>query len=70
MYGLDRLLSKPSQLMVLRCLYHAEELLTGRDVERGTGLSNRATMTALQDLVAMAAVNMSVKQNGDILEQI
>jgi hypothetical protein len=57
MHGLDRLLSKPSQLYVLRVLHHAEEPLTGREIERRTGLSNRATMMALESLVDIAAVD-------------
>ena len=56
MHGLDRLLSRPSQLQVLRALFHAEEPLTGREVERRTGLSNRATMMALEALVEFSAV--------------
>jgi len=58
MHGLDRLLSRPSHLMVLRTLFHAEEPLTGREVERRTGLSNRATMIALETLVDLAAVHV------------
>ena len=57
MHGLNRLLSKPSQLIVLRCLYHASEPLTGREVERRTGLSNRAVMLALESLSEMSAVH-------------
>jgi hypothetical protein len=56
MHGLDRLLNKPSHLYVLRVLYHADEPLTGREVERRTGLSNRAAMLALESLVDGAAV--------------
>lgn len=57
MHGLDRLLSKPSQLAVLRTLYHADEPLSGREIERRTGLSNRATMLALDALTDLAAVH-------------
>lgn len=56
MQGLDRLLSKPSQLYVLRALHHADEALTGREIERRTGLSNRAAMMALESLVEISAV--------------
>ena len=51
MQGLDTILANRSQLMVLRALYHTEEPLTGRAVERHSGLSNRATMLALAALV-------------------
>ncbi len=58
MQGLDRLLSKQSHLAVLRTLYHADEAITGREVERRTGLSNRATMLALDALVDLSAVEL------------
>jgi len=57
MHGLDRLLSRPSQLQVLRALYRADAPLTGREIERRTGLSNRATMQALEGLVDTCAVH-------------
>jgi hypothetical protein len=53
---LDLLLSKSSHVQVLRVLYHAGEPITGREVERRSGLSNRATMTALEHLVDLSAV--------------
>jgi hypothetical protein len=56
MHGLNRLLKRPSQLGVLRVLYHAEGPLTGREIERRVGLSNRATMKALEGLVECSAV--------------
>ena len=54
--GLDLILSKTSHLLVLRELFHAEEAITGREVQRRTGLSNRATMLALEALVACSVV--------------
>lgn len=42
--------------MVLRALFHADEPVTGRELERRTGLSNRATMMALDSLLELAAV--------------
>jgi hypothetical protein len=57
MHGLNRLLSKPSQLQVLRILHHADKPLTGRETERRSTLSNRATMLALESLVETAAVH-------------
>lgn len=64
MQGLDYLLANKSQLMVLRTLYRAEgQLLTGRAVERATGLSNRASMNALALLVNARAVNCTRESN-------
>ncbi|NCC62353.1 MAG: hypothetical protein EOM12_15750, partial [Verrucomicrobiae bacterium] len=56
MQGLNQLLSKNSQLHVLRILHHAEGSLTGREIERRSGLSNRATMVALDTLCDISAV--------------
>lgn len=56
MHGLNFLLPRYSQLLVLRVLHHAEKALSGREVERRTGLSNRATMMALEELLAIFAV--------------
>jgi len=57
MHGLNVILGNRSQLLVLRVLFNAEEPLTGRAVERLTGLSNRATMLALENLVEARAVH-------------
>ncbi len=57
MQGLNLLFSKYSQLLVLRILYHAESPLTGREIERRTGLSNRAVMVALDYLTELSAVD-------------
>lgn len=57
MHGLNFLLPRYSQLLVLRILHHAEEPLSGREIERRTGLSNRATMMALDSLAAVYAVH-------------
>ena len=56
MHGLNLILNKTSNLLVLRELYHAEEALTGRELQRRTGLSNRATMLALESLVDTSVV--------------
>lgn len=58
MHGLNYLISRYSHLLVLRALYHAQEPLTGREIERRTGLSNRATMQALESLVGLSAVHV------------
>lgn len=47
----------------MRTLYHSEEPLSGREIERRTGLSNRAIMVALADLTDMAAVHMDIEGN-------
>ena len=57
MQGLNLLLSKQSQVLVLRTLYRADEVLSGREIERRCGLSNRATMVALETLVDLSAVH-------------
>ena len=58
MHGLDSILSKASHLLVLRVLAHADEPLTGREVQRRCGLSNRATMLALEGLGDVSAVHI------------
>jgi len=57
MDGLNHILANRSQLRVLRSLCHADAALTGRGVERETGLSNRATMMALEALTEARVVN-------------
>lgn len=63
MHGLNFILANRSQLMVLRALYHADQPLTGRGVERVCGLSNRSTMLALETLVEARAVHMEISGN-------
>ena len=63
MQGLDRIFARPSQLTVLRVLYHSDEPITGREIERRCGLSNRATMYALEALVDIAAVDRDAHGN-------
>lgn len=60
MRGLNHLLANKSQLMVLRTLYENQEPLSGRAIERACGLSNRATMYALNALVEVNAVNREI----------
>lgn len=57
MHGLDLFFSRHSQILILRTLYRNPEALTGRQIQRRTGLSNRATMMALENLHACRAVN-------------
>jgi len=47
---------------VLRVLFHAEEPVTGREIERRTGLSNRGVMMALESLVDLAAVQCEITE--------
>jgi hypothetical protein len=63
MQGLNILLSRYSHLLVLRALYHTQTPLSGREIERRTGLSNRATMMALDYLVEQAAVLFTEQTN-------
>ncbi|MGA0334322.1 MAG: hypothetical protein ACO3N7_11575 [Kiritimatiellia bacterium] len=50
MYGLNPILGKISHLKVLRVLHRAKVKLSGREIQRRSGLSNRATMLALEAL--------------------
>lgn len=50
MHGLDRILGKASHLAVLRVLNDTDTPLSGREVQRRSGLSNRAAMLALEAL--------------------
>ena len=58
MHGLDTILGKASHLLVLRVLFHAEEPITGREVQRRSGLCNRATMLALEGLCDLSSVTV------------
>jgi len=57
MQGLNRILGKQSHLLVLRVLHAGTEALTGREIQRRCGLSNRATMQALESLEAARVVH-------------
>jgi len=57
MQGLNFILANKSRVMVLRTLFEAEQPLSGRAVEKKCGLSNRATMCALEILVEARAVH-------------
>lgn len=63
MHGLNNLLSRYSQLLVLRVLHDAATPLTGREIQRRTGLSNRAAMMALEALTDVFAVSFDVHGN-------
>ena len=68
MHGLDFLLSNRSQLRVLRVLSEAEGPLTGRAVQRATGLANRATMNALHHLTELRALHMTPHGRAQLYE--
>ncbi len=68
MQGLNFLFTRYSQLLVSRVLYRAQTPLSGREVERRTGLSNRATMVALESLVEIFAVSFTVSGNAHLYE--
>ena len=61
MDGLNAILANRSHLLVLRVLDHATEPLSGRAIERLSGLSNRGTMLALNALVTTHAVFRDVR---------
>ena len=63
MHGLDLFFSRSSQIVILRVLYHAEEAITGREVERRCGLSNRATMQTLEQLHDFSIVDREIIGN-------
>jgi len=52
MHGLNPILGKSSHIRVMRVLNRAKEKLSGREIQRRSGLSNRATMLALEELTA------------------
>ena len=58
MTGLDAILRNYSQLAVLRVLYHTDQPISGREVERRCGLSNRSTMLALESLLDLHIIHM------------
>ncbi len=58
MHGLDLILGKLSHVLILRVLTHAQEPLTGREIQRRCGLSNRATMLALDALCEQSVVHI------------
>ena len=66
MHGLNVLITRYSQLLVLRTLYHTQTPMSGREIERRTGLSNRATMQALEALVDVFAVDFEVAGNAHL----
>jgi hypothetical protein len=63
MLGINYLLARYSQLLVLRVLYRADTPLSGRQIERRTGLSNRAVMLALEALRELCAVHLELAGN-------
>ena len=68
MHGLDIILCKASHLLVMRVLYHAEESLTGREIQRRCGLSNRATMLALDALADASVVRCEITSQANWYE--
>lgn len=63
MHGLDLFFNRPSQIVILRVLFHAETGLTGREVERRSGLSNRAAMQCLEQLHDASIVDKEIVGN-------
>jgi hypothetical protein len=60
MQGLNSILGTKSHLKVLRVLQRAEEPLTGREIQRQAGLSNRAAMLALESLTEQRILRVEV----------
>lgn len=60
MQGLNSILGTKSHLKVLRVLHRAEEPLGGREIQRQAGLSNRATMLALEALSAQRILKVEI----------
>lgn len=60
MQGLNLLLGTRSHVKVLRVLYRSEDPLNGREIQRRTGLSNRATMVALETLTEKHLLRVQV----------
>ncbi|WFB35257.1 hypothetical protein P3T73_13915 [Kiritimatiellota bacterium B12222] len=60
MYGLNPILGKSSHIKVLRVLHRAKEKLSGREIQRRSGLSNRATMLALEALSARRVLRAEI----------
>ncbi len=57
MIALNRIVAKKSTVNVLRVLRQADSALSGRQIQRRSGLSNRATMLALEDLTSASIVD-------------
>jgi hypothetical protein len=60
MQALNGILGKTSHLRVLRVLNRSDEPLTGREIQRRSGLSNRATMLALEELARLRVLLLEV----------
>ncbi|MCC5845462.1 MAG: hypothetical protein JJU05_14530 [Verrucomicrobia bacterium] len=63
MQGLTPILGRQSHLAVLRVIHHADTPLSGREVQRASGLSNRAAMQALGNLTAEGVLLKTVQGN-------
>lgn len=61
MHGLDRILGKASHLAVLRVMNDTDTALSGREIQRRSGLSNRAAMQALEALCDAQVVQCEVR---------
>lgn len=63
MEGLTRILGRQSHLAVLRVIRAATGPLSGREVQRAAGLSNRAAMQALDNLTHEGVLLMNPRGN-------
>lgn len=62
MQGLNAILGTKSHLKVLRVMHRSDVPLAGREIQRRTGLSNRATMLALEALTELRVVRMEASK--------
>ncbi len=63
MQGLTPILGRQSHLAVLRVIRYAQAPLSGREVQRASGLSNRAAMQALGNLTTVGVLLKTVQGN-------
>lgn len=66
MQGLTRILGRQSHLAVLRVIRNAESPMSGREVQRACGLSNRAAMLALNALTEQGVLLKTLQGNAHL----
>lgn len=63
MQGLTHILGRQSHLAVLRVIRQSGPPLSGREIQRASGLSNRATMQALENLTSEGVLLKTIQGN-------
>jgi hypothetical protein len=66
MQALTRILGRQSHLAVLRVIRNAPEPMSGREVQRAAGLSNRAAMQALNSLTNEGVLLKTIQGNAHL----